>query len=301
MTPSVARRDELDAAVSRGRTCAVAMECLRDLQDCASAYPALFSARPFGPTVFSGVALAHAFGSPGATVGEIRMAARFTLWAFAADWLLDYAANSSEEIDAIVAGCARVGQGGAPDLGSPLQCLLAELRDELAARPHWGELRHAWREHLDRYLSANAREWGWKTAHAAGDMAALPTFEQYLANADNIGASLVNVAHWIHNDAVETAEEMDRLAEVGAGVQQALRLLNDLATYERDLAWGDLNSLMLGLGRAEVTRRAEELIARCDEMSEELAVRFPEQAAYLRRQIGHSVGFYGTTDYWGAR
>jgi Terpene synthase family 2, C-terminal metal binding len=301
MAPSVARRDALDAAVSQGRTCAVAMECLRDLQDCVSAHPALFSAGPLGPTVFSGVALAHAFSSPGATAKEIRMAARVTLWAFAADWLLDYAATSSEEIEAIVAGCARVGQGGAPDPDVPLECLLAELRDELATRPHWSELRRVWVEHLDRYLSANAREWAWKTAHAAGDTTALPTFEQYLANADNIGASLVNVAHWIHNDAVATAEAMDRLAEVSARAQQALRLLNDLATYERDLEWGDLNSLMLGLGPDEVTHRAEELIARCEEMSEELAIRFPEPAAYLRRQLGHSVGFYGTTDYWGAR
>jgi hypothetical protein len=301
MTSSLARREELVTAADRGRICAVAMECLRDLQDCASAHPALFSARPLGPTVFSGVALAHAFGSPEATAKELRMATRFTLWAFAADWLLDYAATSGEEIDVIVAGCTRVGRGGAPDPGVPLERLLAELRDELAARPHWSELRRVWAEHLDRYLSANAREWAWKTAYAAGDRTALPTFEQYLANADNIGASLVNVAHWIYAGAVTTAEEMDRLAEVSAQAQQALRLLNDLATHERDLEWGDLNSLMLGLEPAEVGRRAEELIDRCDEMCEELSVRFPEPAAYLRRQIGHSVGFYGTTDYWGTR
>ncbi|MGI5227505.1 terpene synthase family protein [Actinoallomurus sp. CA-142502] len=301
MTSSVARRDGLDTAEARGKICAVAMECLRDMQDCVSAYPALFSARPLGATVFSGVALAHAFGSPDATAKELRMATRFTLWGFAADWLLDYVASSAEEINAIVAGCARVGRGGAPDPDMPLECLLAGLRDELAARPHWSELRRVWAEHLDRYLSANAREWTWKTAHAAGDGAALPTFEQYLANADNIGASLVNVSHWTYTDAVATAEEMDRLAEVSAQAQQALRLLNDLASHARDVEWGDLNSLMLGLGPAEVTRRAEELIARCDEMCEELALRFPEPAAYLRRQVGHNVGFYGTTDYWGTR
>jgi hypothetical protein len=301
MTSSVARRGELDTAVARGRICAVAVECLRDLEDCVSAYPALFSARPLGTTVFSGVALAHAFGSPDATAKEIRMAGRFTLWGFAADWLLDYAASSEEEINAIVTGCARVGRGGEPRPDVPLECLLAELRDELAARPGWSELRRGWIEHLDRYLSANAREWTWKTARTAGDGAALPTFEQYLANADNIGASLVNVSHWIYTDAVTTAEEMDRLAEASALAQQALRLLNDLATHRRDVEWGDLNSLMLGLTPAEVARRAEELVSRSEEMSEELALRFPGPAAYLRRQVGHNVGFYGTTDYWGHR
>jgi hypothetical protein len=82
-------------------------------------------------------------------------------------------------------------------------------------------------------------------------------------------------------------------------VQRALRLLNDLATYERDVAWGDLNSLMLGLDRDEVSRRVGELVERCEEIIEPLSARFPDEATYLRRQLGYSVGYYGLTDYWG--
>ncbi len=300
MAFSTAGRDELDMAAEQGKVSALATDCLRDLQDCASEYPGLFSAKPFGATVFSGVALANAFGSPEATAGEIRIAARMALWAFATDWLVDYTATSREEIDAIVRGCEAVGDGATPDPDIPLQGLLASLRDELAGRECWPALRPAWREHLRMYLRANAREWDWKAAHSAGDAAALPSFEEYLANADNFGSSLVNVSHWIHNGSVDDAGAMGRLAEASAEVQRVLRLLNDLATYERDLAWGDLNSLMLGLTRDDVGRRIAELVESSEKLIAALSPDLPAEAVYLRRQIGYSVGYYGMTDYWGA-
>lgn len=298
MSFSVAGRGQpvLEQAAEQGRVCAVAMDCLRDLRECAAEYPDLFSAKPFGPTVFSGVALALAFGSPAGPAARIRMAARTTLWAFAADWLLDYVATSRAEIEAVVAGCGAVGDGAAPDPGAPIQVLLAALRDELAGRPGWAALSPVWREHLHRYLLANAREWEWKAEGASG----LPSLEEYLANADNIGATFVNVSHWIDNGAVGTAGELRRLAEAGDEVQRALRLLNDLATYERDLAWGDLNSLMLGATPDDVRRRIGELVDRGEKLIAPLAVELPEQADYLRRQLGHSVGFYATADYWGS-
>ncbi len=299
MALSVAGRDDVDIAAEQGRVCALATDCLRDLQDCASEYPGLFPAKPFGPTVFSGVALAIAFGAPGATTAQIRFTTRMVLWEFATDWLVDRAATSRAEIEAIVAGCGAVGEGESPTPDVPLEVFLASLRDTLAGRPGWAELSPVWRDQLRRYLHANAREWDWKTAHAVGDRSALPTFEEYLANADNIGATLVNVSHWIHNSDVATAAELRELAAVSAEVQRTLRLLNDLATYERDVAWGDLNSLMLGLSRDDVTKRIGELVESCENMIEPLAARFPGEAVYLRRQIGYSVGFYGMTDYWG--
>lgn len=301
MTASVTERDDFDTVADQGRACAVAMDCLRDLGDFAAAYPALFPAKPLGPTVFSGVALAHAFSCPEATVDRIRIATRVTLWAFAADWLLDTVAESREEIEAITEGCAAVADGATPDPDVPLQCLLAELREELATAPHWNELYPVWRDQFDRYLSANVREWDWKAAYTAGGEAALPTFDDYLANADNLGATFVNVSHWIHAGAARSAGEMERLAAAGDHAQRALRLLNDLATYERDLSWGDLNGLMLGLTSGDVTRRLDALVADCGVATDALAAEFPEPAVYLRRQLGYSTGYYGLTDFWGAR
>lgn len=300
LTATTSGHGSLRGAAEQGRVCALATECLRDLQDCAAAYPELFPAGPFGPTVFSGVALASAFSSPEATMERIRIGARTIIWAFALDWLLDRVATSRDEIDALIRGCLAVA-GGAPPAGdAPLQRFLADIRDELATRDGWPELSPVWRGHLERHLLAGAREWDWKAAHRSGDRTALPTLDEYLANADNLGSTFVNVTHWIGGGHAGTADRLERPAAVSDEVQRALRLLNDLATYERDVAWGDLNSLLLGVPRAEVVRRAERLVDDCERLIDELHAAFPEQADYLRRQLGYSIGFYGTTDYWGA-
>lgn len=285
---------QIEAAAEHGRVCALSAACLRDLQECAETYPELFSAKPFGPTVFSGVALANAFGSPDAAPGQIRTAARMALWCFAADWLVDYVATTPDQVEELVRGCAAVGGGAEPDPEVPLQRFLAVLRSGLEPAPSWSRLRPIWQEYLRRYLMANAREWEWKSA------AARPDFEAYLGNADNFGSSLVNVSHWIANGSVETAGQLSALAEVSDEVQRVLRLLNDLATYDRDVTWGDLNALMLGVTKAEVMERIKELAEKCGKLIEPLYAGHPAEAVYLERQIGFSSGFYGLTDYWGA-
>ncbi|GAB3970290.1 hypothetical protein GCM10029978_043300 [Actinoallomurus acanthiterrae] len=300
MAIPLANRDERATAAEHGRICALATDCLRDLRDCAAAYPELFPPDPFGPTVFSGVALANAFGSPWATRGQVRIATRTALWAFAADWLIDYVATSRQEVDEIIRGCSTVAESVVPATEVPLQRFLASIRAELETSAVWPALSAAWCDALHRYLRANAREWEWKTAYADGDRSALPTFAEYLANADNFGSHLVNVSHWISNESVDDPERLRQLAVAGEEVQRALRLVNDLASYERDLAWGDLNSLMLGVGRDEVGRRIDELVAGCDRLIGALADDFPREAEYLRRQLGYSMGYYGMTDYWGA-
>jgi hypothetical protein len=302
MVHSVARGDTLDdelsMAAEHGRICALATRCFRDLRECASEYPALFPAEPFDPTVFSGVALAMAFGASQDDTGLLRMTARTVMWTFALDWLIDHVATSREEIDAIAGGCEAVAGGAAP--GGPLEILLARLRDELAAGRHWAELRPVWREALHRYLAANVREWDWKAAYAAGDRTALPTFEEYLGNADNLGFTFVNVTHWIRGG-VSTVAGLRRLTEVSGPAQSALRLVNDLASYERDVSSGDLNSLMLGVTREGVSRRAAEFGEAFGALAGPLSLELPDEVAYLRRQLGFSTGYWEVTDYWGAR
>jgi hypothetical protein len=303
MAFSVAPRDELDGvldvAAERGRVCALAMACFGDLSTWSARHPALFPADPFGPSVFGGIALAMAFGSPGVAPGELRTTARTVMWAFGLDRLVDHVATERGQVEAIVDGCEAVAGGAPPPGDDPLLVVLAQLRDELAARDGWAELAPVWREELGGYLAANLREWDWKTRAAGG--AALPSFEEYLANADNIGATFVNVTHWVDRGTVRTAGELRRLAEAGDAAQRVLRLVNDLASHERDQRWGDLNGLMLGVDRAAVTERIAGLTEDFELLAASLATDHPEAADHLRRQVGFSTGFYGVTDYWGTR
>jgi hypothetical protein len=60
--------------------------------------------------------------------------------------------------------------------------------------------------------------------------------------------------------------------------------------------WGDLNALLLGVGRTEVTVRIATLTAEAVWLLEPLPERV---GGYLRRQMEFCSGFYGLADFWG--
>ncbi|GAA3964053.1 hypothetical protein GCM10023085_53290 [Actinomadura viridis] len=287
-------------ALGAGTVLAQAVRAARDLAACAVAHPDLFSAKPIDDTLFNAVACANAFGSPELGAADLRIANRTSLWIFGLDWLVDHKAVAREEIEDVNRRCLAVLDGGEPLPGDGLTRFLAEIRDEVAASPAFPALRDDWRAQFVRLLEAGAREWEWKTAASAGDRAALPSFDDYLDNADNYGSAWVNVSHWIVRADPATLAHAGPLQVISREVQKVLRLLNDLATYERDVTWGDLNAQMLGVDREGVTARIGETVERCHALLEPLRDACPEAADYLERQIGYSTGFYGQSDYWGA-
>jgi hypothetical protein len=291
--------DEMSIAAEQGRVCALAAKGQRDLQKRATAHPELFPSRPFDAGLFSSIALAMAFSAPWCTVAELGVTNRAVLWGFAVDWQVDHLAKSREEIDRIVDNSLAVADGAAAAADDPLGRFLAELRDDLAAVPAFAELRGWWREEISRSLTAMAREWDWKQARDSGS--AQPSLEEYLGNSDNLACTVVNVAHWIHTGDADTHRQLPRLVAVSDEVQRALRLVNDLATYGRDLEWGDLNAIMLAGDRAEVERWRDAQADRCRDLLVGLTESCPRQAAYLSRQLGFTSGFYRSTDFWGAR
>jgi hypothetical protein len=292
--------DEVLSAAEHGRICALAAECQRDLQACVDAYPTLFPGRPFDARLFSTVSMANAFGSPWATAPELRMAIRTSMWNFAADWQIDYVAKARAEVDGLIARCLAVADGAQPAAGEPITDFLADILGELAKVPGAEAGLVLWRDQLERWLAAMAREWEWKAGAGSEDGTPLPTFEDYVANADNFGTTWVNLSHWIASGDRSALEHLQELWEASQEVQRVLRLLNDLATYQRDLDWGDLNAMMLGVDRAGVTARIEVLVRNSRELIRPLRTSCPRPAMYLERQIGFSTGFYGLTDYWGS-
>jgi hypothetical protein len=290
---------EVSSAAEQGRICALAMECQRDLKRCVDSYPELFPPNPFDDRLFASVALANAFGSPWADAPRLLTAIKTSMWNFAADWQIDYVAETREAVRTLVGECLAVADGAGTAEPTPLTTFLAEIIDDLAARPAWAAAGPRWRDQLGRWLAAMAQEWEWKTARAGGRDDALPTFEEYLENADNFGTTWVNLSHWISVGDEATIDRIDDLWAAIQEVQRVLRLLNDLATFHRDLEWGDLNALMLGLDRSDVRARIDLLIARSHDLIEPVKTDCPEAARYLERQIGFSTGFYGMTDYWG--
>ncbi|AEB46260.1 hypothetical protein VAB18032_25810 [Micromonospora maris AB-18-032] len=292
-TPPSIGGDQMSVAAEQGRICALAAKGQRDLAKVAAAYPELFPAKPFDATLFGNVAMAIAFGAPWCDVAQLRLTNRAVLWGFAVDWLVDHEARARDEIDRLTARCLAVADGATPEPGDALGGFLAELRDELATVPAFAAHRDRWREETRKVLAAMAREWDWKQ-----NPDQLPSFEEYLDNADNLACTVVNVVHWIHTADPATLTHLDAMLAASDRVQRILRLVNDLGTYERDLRWGDLNALLL-VPRTEVEQRIAELVAQARQLLDGLRENCPVQADYLARQIGFSSGFYRSTDFWG--
>lgn len=279
-----------------GRVSAVAGQAGRRMRAWAKEYPRLFSARPFDPELFTTLALASAFSGPWLGADELRMANRVCLWCFGLDWCVDYLASSPDQARETARHCLEVAGGAPPADGDDLTRFLADIRDELTALPGYGGLGGVWRDELARMLDAMIVETEWKHAGAR------PSFDEYLGNADNLGFCFVFAAHWIATAAPPPPppDDIAAIREAARAVQRVVRLLNDLATHERDVAWGDLNALLLGVGRDEVERRIAALAGRARQAIAPLREPYPDLAAYLERQMDFCAGFYGVADYWGA-
>lgn len=216
------------------------------------------------------------------------------MWIFAVDRLMDLLATSRAEIDAIVARCLAVVDGTPAPEGDPLAGLLAEIRAELATSPAFPELAEVWQDDVRRMLDSMVRDWQWKA-----DRAPLPTLDEYLARAE-FGYSLVFVSHWIATTAAPVTET-GALVAAGRLVQQIIRILNDYGTYHRDVTWGDVNALLLGVERDVVDARLAALIQEADLRLAPLMATNRPLAVFLARHVTFNQGFYGLADYWGSR
>jgi hypothetical protein len=270
----------------------------RDLQACAAEYGGLFAAAPFDPALFSTVALANAFCAPWLTADQLRVTNRSALWVFALDWMVDYLATTRAQVDDIVMRCLAVADG-APAESDPLTRFLADIRDSMTGSSAFPWLHPIWCEQLRRVLQAMAREWVWRSTRDNCVRGASPTIDEYLANADNLGFTFVYLSHWIFTVEPGPIERVDELLAAGAEVQRLLRLVNDVCTYRRDLSWGDLNALMLGVTEAQVRQRITELTKSSRALLRPLRRTHWQLASYLDRQIGFNMGFHPIVDYWG--
>ncbi|TDB73107.1 terpene synthase family protein [Micromonospora sp. KC721] len=291
--------DGFTAASEQGRICALAARGHRDLQQRVAAYPRLFPDPPVDGAMLGALAMSTAFIAPWCTAEQLRIANRASLWVTAEDWQIDFSATSWEAVESTVSSCLAVADGGTPADDDDLGRFLAEIRDELATRPAFAALRSAWREEVRRMLTADAREWRWRSARTLGGWSP-PTLAEYLDNADNYGASFVNVSHWIATSEPDVLAHLPELTAASREAQQAIRLVNDLASYERDVRSGDLNALMLGVDREKMTRHIADQLDRCRKSLEDLAGSCPQEALYLAREIGFTSGFYHGTDFWGS-
>ncbi|MEO3890049.1 terpene synthase family protein [Nonomuraea sp. B5E05] len=283
------RDDELNEAFELGRTCALAAECGRDLRRCAEMYSGLFPAAAFDAECYNALTLTTAFSAPWAGADRLKVVNRAALWVKAVDRLVNHSAITREQVDRVVRECLSVADGAVPR--SAATRFLADLRDELATAREFGELRWLWRDQLARMLACMVRAWVWRDGNA------VPTLERYLDNADSRGSCFVDLSHWIYTADRWARAHLEDLRDVSRLVQRYLHLLGDVTSYRKDVSWGDLNVLSLGVSSTEVREAMAGLAREAAGLIEPVRERSPRTAIYLRRQIGFTAGINGISDF----
>ncbi|GGS64870.1 terpene synthase family protein [Nonomuraea spiralis] len=281
--------EELDEAFRLGRTCALAAECGRDLRRCAQMYDGLFPAAAFDDEFYHALTLGTAFSAPWAGAGGLKAVNRSALWVLAVGRLVDHTATTREQVERLTRDCLAVARGAVPR--SAATRFLADLRDELATAERFGAARRLWHDQLARTLAGMARAWVWRETRA------VPTLEHYLDNADSRGSCFVDLSHWIYTGDGWIGGHLEEARAVSRQVQRYLHLLGDVASYRKDLNWGDLNVLGLGVTGGEVAETMDGLAREAIGLIEALRGCSPRTAAYLRRRIGFNAGFTGISDF----
>lgn len=215
---------------------------------------------------------------------------RASLWIFAVDWLVDRHADSVARVDDVVARNIEVLEG------RPARDGVAGLLDATRTAVANGALLPDFDDEARRVLGAMRREWDWRDGPA-------PSPDTYMSNVDSIGLRFAFVTLL----AVDGATRADwrpgpgTLSAATDATARVLRMINDLAGFERERAFGDVNLLALGPPAAQVREAIRADTAR----TVRLLARQPRSrrrwADYLERVLGFNTGLYGTTDYWGER
>ncbi|WP_194892733.1 terpene synthase family protein [Catenulispora pinisilvae] len=263
---------------------AATLQVTRSLQRWATRFPAVVD-----PDLVLPVALTHTFCSPWLKPHELLPGCRTALWVFHIDDIVERAPLDVPRL-------LDIATGAAPDPGSSTEIVLAELREELAARPLFETVGGLWSSTLDRLLTGLMWERDTALARAAG--APEPSVAEYLEHAFTIGSAFVRSSIWLASESTDLLPQLEALTAAMSEAVVAVRLANDLATYKRELGEpASLNILMLqGIDEPWVHSEIRQRRARCAKILAPV-IQESNAAAGVLRLIDYTTTFYLNTDY----
>lgn len=263
---------------------ATALRVTRSLQRWAARFPTVVNLDLALP-----VALTHTFCCPWLKPDELLVGCQAALWVFHIDDIV-------EETPLDVPRLLDIAAGAAPDPDNPTETVLGELRDELAERPLFDSMADLWIDTLNRLLTALM--WERDTALAIATGAPAPSVAAYLEYAVTIGSAFIRSTVWLASENTDLLPQLDMLTAGMSEAVVAVRLANDLATYERELDEpASLNILLLqGIDEPWVHREIRRRRAQCAKI---LAPVIQEDSAAegVLRLIDYTTTFYLKIDY----
>jgi hypothetical protein len=208
----------------------------------AARYPTVRTARVFS------VALLTSTAAPSLCPINTFVSARLILWIFGVDDLVDQRVVSLAELDWQMQNWYRIAGGDVVrgDEQDELGRMLIEIKRDLHMYPLFESLHEHWAAELRRLLEGLAAGYRMAIAYAAHGPSALPSLEKYVQlGLHSIGVPLWSWAVWAVIDDPSIQEYLGPIVRATEHAAAAVRLYNDLRTYQRELNEGNINSVLI--------------------------------------------------------
>lgn len=251
--------ESLDAS-TRDRVFGLASSAAQALQSWAERYPVIRQIRIL-PLCMSVSAAA-----PFSSVEDIISTARVSLWVFTLDDLFDEGGLPEADLLCRADSYREVAFGRARGpFEDDLAEALCEVREDLGRYPLFGSLGDAWAWALCGTIEGMIRELDWRLYYGVHGADALPSYDEYIANGlYSIGGPPHIWAALIAADDLSTPDHLEHLRPMERIASTCVRLANDLQSHSKELAEGNVNSLVLlsrvfrqkGLSEEEAHSRA---------------------------------------------
>jgi hypothetical protein len=144
-----------------------------------------------------------------------------------------------------------------PEKDGDLSLILIEIRGELAEFPLFSALSDLWANRFRLLTDAMAREYEYGLRYQVGGKAVLPGFDEYIENGiHSVGFPFWGTSVLILLSDPQTLNNLETLNEIILCTGAAIRLYNDVRTYEKEVREGNINAVTL-MEHALVTEQRE--------------------------------------------
>ena len=136
-----------------------------------------------------------------------------------------------------------------------LGVMFLEIRGELARFPLFSSLWALWSSRLQLLSESMAKEYEYGLRYHVSGKETLPAFDEYIeSGTHSLGFPFWGTSVLILLSEPLTQDNLDHLNEIMLNTGAAIRLYNDVRTYEKEVKEGNINALTLVLNSLEEKR-----------------------------------------------
>lgn len=212
------------------------------LHNWASSYPCIRSMR------IPSVALLTATVAPHIAPVDALASAQLSFWIFGVDDLADERALSLDELERRAERWYAIARGepDPPGQEDELSQMLRQIRAALSRFRLFEQLGDHWAAEVRALVEAMLEEYRYALAYEHKGAQGLPSLDRYIASGlHSIGVPLWGWAVWLATDDPSILDGLVLLQQATAYASAAVRLYNDLRSYEKELGEGNVNSVLI--------------------------------------------------------